>query len=207
MAGNLSIEQCGNVFANPKRQASSNYGIDSQGRVGLYVDEANRSWCSSSATYDRKSITIEVANNSGAPYWTVSKKAMDKLIELCADICKRNNIKKLNYTGDLNGNLIMHCWLTSTLCPGPYLKSKFDYIAEEVNKRIGAQFKPYLIKVTVDALNIRKGPSVDYEIVTTIKDKGIYTIVSQNGEWGLLKAYQNGRNGWINLYYTKEIKK
>ena len=85
MAGNLSIEQCGNIFADTKSPASSNYGIDSQGRVGLYVDEANGSWCGSSAIYNRKSITIEVANNSTAPDLTISDKAMNKLIELCVD--------------------------------------------------------------------------------------------------------------------------
>ena len=58
MARNLFIEQCGNIFADPKRQASLNYGIDSQGRVGLYVDEANRSWCGSSAIYDRKKALL-----------------------------------------------------------------------------------------------------------------------------------------------------
>ena len=136
MAGNLSVEACGNVFAPRSRQASSNYGVDSNGRVGMYVEEKNRSWCSSSASNDNQAITIEVANNSGAPNWTVSDKALAKTIELCVDICKRNGIKKLNYTGDESGNLTMHCWFAATSCPGPYLKSKFPYIASEVNKRL-----------------------------------------------------------------------
>ena len=136
MAGNLSIETCGNVFAPKSRQASSNYGIDSNGRVGMYVEEKNRSWCSSSALNDHQAVTIEVANNSAAPNWTVSDKALAKLIELCTDICKRNGIKRLNYTGDATGNLTMHCWFAATSCPGPYLKSKFTYIADEVNKQL-----------------------------------------------------------------------
>ena len=135
MAGNLSVETCGNVFAPRSRQASSNYGVDSNGRVGMYVEEKNRSWCSSSASNDNLAINIEVANNSGAPNWTVSDKALAKTIELCVDICKRNGIKKLNYTGDTSGNLTMHCWFAATSCPGPYLKSKFKYIADEVNKK------------------------------------------------------------------------
>ena len=44
MAGNCSVEPCGNLFANSARQASSNYGIGTDGRIALYVDEANRSW-------------------------------------------------------------------------------------------------------------------------------------------------------------------
>lgn len=136
MAGNLSVEQCGNVFANKNRQASSNYGIGSDGRVGLYVDEANRSWASSSRANDNIAVTIEVANDVVGGNWHVSDKALAKLIDLCTDICKRNGIKKLNFTGDANGNLTMHRYFASTACPGEYLASKFPYIADEVNKRL-----------------------------------------------------------------------
>ena len=138
MAGNLTVEQCGAVFAPTSRQASSNYGIGSDGRVGMYVEECNRSWCSSNAENDHRAVTIEVANDGGAPDWHVSDKALSKLIELCSDICKRNGISKLNYTGDKSGNLTMHKWFAATGCPGPYLESKFAYIAEQVNKRLSA---------------------------------------------------------------------
>ncbi len=134
MAGNLSVEQCGYIFSNSSRQASSNYGIGSDGRVGLYVAESNRSWSSSNYANDRRAVTIEVANNSGAPNWTVSDKALDKTIELCVDICRRNGIKKL--TPGPNGNLTQHNYYAATICPGLYLKSKFDHIANEVNKRL-----------------------------------------------------------------------
>lgn len=136
MAGNLSVEQCGVIFARPGREASSNYGIGTDGRVGLYVDEANRSWCSSSGVNDHRAITIEVANDGGAPNWHVSDTAIAKLIDLCVDICQRNGIKKLNYTGDKTGNLTMHKWFKATACPGPYLESKFPYIAQQVNARL-----------------------------------------------------------------------
>lgn len=136
MAGKLTVEQCGGEFAAASRRASSNYGIDSDGRVGMYVEECNRSWCSSNAENDHRAITIEVANDGGAPDWHVSDKALSKLIELCVDICQRNGIKKLNYTGDKSGNLTMHKWFTATACPGPYLASKFGYIAEQVNKKL-----------------------------------------------------------------------
>lgn len=136
MAGKLTVQSCGNVFASTSRQASSNYGIDSNGNVGLYVEEKNRSWCTSNQAVDNEAITIEVANSFVGGNWPVSDKALSKLIELCVDICKRNNISKLNYTGDKSGNLLMHCWYAATSCPGPYLKSKFPYIAQEVNKRL-----------------------------------------------------------------------
>lgn len=137
MAGNLSIESCGNIFAKASRKASSNYGIGSDGRIGMYVEEKNRSWCSSSAANDNQAITIEVANDGGAPNWHVSDKALASLIDLCTDICKRNGIVRLNFTGDASGNLTQHNYFAATACPGPYLKSKFQYIANEVNKRLG----------------------------------------------------------------------
>lgn len=137
MAGNLSVEECGDVFASSFREASSNYGVDSNGRVGLYVDEKDRSWATASREIDSKAVTIEVANDVVGGNWHVSDKALKKTIELCADICKRNGIKKLTFTGNKNGNLHAHRWYASTECPGQYLYSKFSYIADEVNKILG----------------------------------------------------------------------
>lgn len=146
MAGNLSVETCGNIFADPSREASANYGIDSNGRVGLYVEEHNRSWCSSNSSNDHQAITIEVANDGGAPNWHVSDKALNKLIDLCVDICQRNGIKQLNDTGDASGNLTRHNMFAATVCPGPYLESKFPWIAEQVNKRLGQPVTLYRVR-------------------------------------------------------------
>ena len=139
MAGNLSVETCGNVFAPSSRQASANYGIDSNGRVGMYVEERDRSWCSSNKANDHRAVTIEVADDVIGNGWHSSDKAMNKLVELCTDICRRNGIAKLNYTGDTNGNLTMHKWFAATDCPGAYLESKFPWIAEQVNKRLSGK--------------------------------------------------------------------
>jgi len=134
MAGNLTVEQCGAVFLPLSRAASSGYGIGSDGRVGMYVEEKNRAWTSSNADNDNQAVTIEVANDIIGGDWHVSDIALNKLIELCVDICKRNGIKELNYTGDVRGNLTMHKMFHATTCPGPYLESKFAYISDEVNK-------------------------------------------------------------------------
>lgn len=142
MAGNLSVEACGNVFAAESRQASSNYGIGSDGRIGLYVPEQYRAWTSSNRNNDAKAVTIEVANCAAGPDWPVSEAAFNSLIKLCADICRRNGIRELNYTGDTSGNLTMHCWFASTLCPGPYLKSRFPEIAALVNAQLAAAEDP-----------------------------------------------------------------
>ena len=141
MAGNLSIERCGDVFAPTTRKASSNYGIGSDGRIALYVEEKDRSWCTSNAANDNRAVTIEVANDGGAPDWHVSDKAMASLINLVADICKRNNIKKLiwstnksNRVNHLNGcNMTVHRDYAAKACPGNYLYNRHSYIATEVN--------------------------------------------------------------------------
>lgn len=174
MAGNLTVEQCGEIFAKSSRQASSNYGIDSKGRVGLYVDEANRSWCSSSPENDHMAITIEVANDGGEPDWHVSDKALSKLIDLCVDICQRNGIEKLNYTGTKAGNLTMHKWFAPTACPGKYLESKFPYIANEVNKRLSKPTKLYRVQVGAFA-----NKSNAEKLAKELRSKGYSTIIKE----------------------------
>lgn len=134
MAGNLTVYECGEVFQT--REASANYGIDGEGRVGLYVEEKYASWANANAASNRRSITIELANDQIGGQWHVYDKAIEKCIELCADICRRNGIKKLYYTGDTSGNLTRHNMFYATACPGPYLQSKFPYIESEVNKRL-----------------------------------------------------------------------
>jgi hypothetical protein len=142
MAGNLSVETCGKVFAARARKASSNYGVGTDGRIGLYVEECNRAWTSSNPENDYQAVTIEVANDGKGPNWHVSDKALAALIELCVDICKRNNIKKLVYTNDASGNLTRHNMFAATTCPGPYLQSKFPYIVEQVNKKLDLSIIP-----------------------------------------------------------------
>lgn len=147
MAGNLTIETCANVFAPTSRQASSNYGVGTDGRIGCYVDENDRSWCSSNRANDMRAITIEVANDGGADTgWHVSGVAMNSLIKLVADVCKRNNISKLVWSDNKddrinhrNGcNMTVHRDFANKSCPGDYLMSKMTYIASEVNKLLGA---------------------------------------------------------------------
>lgn len=157
MAGNLTVEQCGNVFAPSSRQASANYGIGNDGRVGMYVEEKDRSWCSSNSANDHRAVTIEVANSATGEPWPVSDKALNKLVDLCVDICKRNGIPKLVYTGGTSGNLTMHRWFAPTGCPGTYLASKFPWIAEQVNKRLnGGQTSESKPPVSGTLYRIRK---------------------------------------------------
>jgi len=149
MAGNASVETCGALFADPARKASSNYGIGSDGRIALYVDEANRSWCTSNAANDHRAITIEVANNGGAPDWPVSDKAYSALLNLLTDICRRNGIKKLLWRGDKSmigqvdkQNMTVHRWFAAKACPGDYLYNRHGEIAAEVNRRLEGEEEP-----------------------------------------------------------------
>ena len=135
MAGNLSIETCGNVFQT--REASANYGIGTDGRIGGYVPEEYRAWSTANPANDRRAINIELANDGGAETnWHVSDTAIEKCIELCVDICKRYGFS-LVYDETPNGSLTRHNMFMATTCPGSYLQSKFPYIANEVNRRLG----------------------------------------------------------------------
>lgn len=149
MAGDFSVETCGNIFQRKGRNASSNYGIGSDGRVGLYCPEADRSWCSSNRDNDHRAITIEVANNGGAPDWPISDAALSKLILLLADICRRNGISKLVWSdkkadrvGHKNGvNMTCHRDFAAKSCPGPFIYAREWEIASEVNKLLGVKEK------------------------------------------------------------------
>ncbi len=221
--GQLSVQTLGEIFAPESRKASSNYGIGYDGSIGMYVEEKDRSWCSSSASNDHRAITIEVACDPTAPY-AVNGKAYASLVKLLVDICERNNIKKLKWRADesLIGqvnkqNMTVHRWFSATECPGEWLYNRMGVIAAEVNKQLSVkntfdaskadESKSYKVKVTVSALNVRKGPGMNYDIVERIRDKGVYTIVDESAGkgsdkgWGKLKSGA----GWISLDYTNKI--
>lgn len=145
VVGQCSVETLGNVFAPTSRQASSNYGIGPDGRIGMYVEEKDRSWCSSSASNDHRAVTIEVASDTKDPY-AVTDEAFAALIKLCADICKRNGIKELKWKGDKSligqvdkQNMTVHRWFANKSCPGDYLYSRHAAIASLVNDILGAK--------------------------------------------------------------------
>lgn len=160
MAGNLTVERCGEVFQPTSRKASSNYGIGTDGRVGLYVDEKDRAWTSSSKANDSEAVTIEVANDMMGGNWHVSDLAYNKLIELCVDICKRNGIEELIWNGTKTGTLTCHYMFSATACPGPYLKSKMPEIAEEVNKRLNSNYKEPLLKDVEIIYEVQRGDTL-----------------------------------------------
>ena len=146
IVGQWTAQKGCDYFSNSSVKASANYIVGKDGSIGLSVEEKDRSWCSSNATNDHRAITIEVASDTTSPY-AVTDKALNGLIELCTDICKRNNIKKLVWSTNkndrvnhLNGcNMTVHRDFANKACPGEYLYERHGYIANEVNKRLGVE--------------------------------------------------------------------
>lgn len=154
VVGQCTVEALGAVFAPTTRQGSSNYGIGYDGRIGMYVEEKDRSWCSSSSANDHRAITIEVASDTTHPY-AVTEAAYNSLIDLCADICKRNGIKKLLWKGDKSligqvdkQNMTAHRWFAATGCPGDYLYQRYGDIANKVNKKLNEGENEMYIKIS-----------------------------------------------------------
>ena len=144
VVGQCTAETLGTIFAPTSRQASSNYGVGTDGKIGMYVEEKDRSWCSSNAANDNRAVTIEVASDTKHPY-AVNDRAFAALLDLVTDICKRNGIKKLVWStkkadrvNHKNGcNMTVHRDYANKSCPGDYLYNRHGEIAAEVNRRLG----------------------------------------------------------------------
>ena len=146
------METLGNIFLPVSRQASSNYGIGPDGRVGMYVEEKNRSWCSSSNANDQRAVTIECASDTTEPY-AFRDVVYQTLIKLCVDICKRNGKTKLLWLGDkaktLNYNpkpdemvLTVHRWFANKSCPGNWMYARMGDLAKKVTAALGGNTNP-----------------------------------------------------------------
>lgn len=147
VVGQCTAEGLGDWFARSSTQASSNYGIDKDGRVGLYVEEKNRSWCTSSNANDQRAVTIECASDTKEPYW-MNDKVYQTLIKLCVDICRRNGKKKLLWFGDKTKTLnytpksdemviTVHRWFANKSCPGNWLYAHLGDLASKVTAQLG----------------------------------------------------------------------
>lgn len=216
VVGQLSAESICGCFTSPSRQASCNYGIGTDGRISLCVEEKNRSWCSSNRDNDQRAVTIECASDRAEPY-TMTDAVYRSLINLCADICKRNGKTKLLWFGDKAKTLsyvpktnemvlTVHRWFKNKSCPGNWLYERLGDLATQVTNKLGGATEtvpnvPYKARVTDGALNIRKGVGTSYPVVGVIRDRGVYTIVEESNGWGKLKSGA----GWICLRYTQKV--
>lgn len=146
VCGQCTVQGLGSVFAPASRKASSNYGIGADGKIGMYCEERDRSWCSSSASNDNRAVTIEVASDVSAPY-AVRDAAYASLLDLCVDICQRNGKTKMVWIPDKakalaykpaadEMRMTVHRWFADTSCPGAYLMDRMAAIAAAVNDRL-----------------------------------------------------------------------
>lgn len=198
MAGNCSVEICGGIFAPKSRQASSNYGIGSDGRIAVYVDETNGPWTSGSYKNDCRAITFEVANLGDS---SITNAAWKSLVALCVDICKRYGFKGVQYTGSADHSkqksgymlLTKHCWFQNTDCPGKWLTQQFERLANEVNAAMGGKAP------TVRPRNNTQGGALDVDGIgsyNTVLDMqhalGTYEDGTISGQWKPNHQYFEG---------------
>lgn len=146
VVGQLSAETLCACFP-AGRDASCNYGIGTDGRVSLCVEEKNRSWCSSSNANDQRAVTIECASDKTEPY-AMNGAVYSTLIKLCTDICRRNGKKKLLWLGDKDKTLnyspasdemvlTVHRWFANKSCPGNWLYARLGDLAAKVTAALG----------------------------------------------------------------------
>lgn len=216
VVGQCTVETLGNIFASTSRQASSNYGVGKDGRIGMYVEEKDRSWCTSSSANDNRAVTIEVASDTTHPY-AVTDAAYNGLIDLLVDIFQRNGKTKLLWFGDKaktlaytpqSNEMVMtvHRWFAAKSCPGDYLYNRHGQIADEVTRRLGGATVPtttvsYQGKVIAnDGLNCRTQPYVSSSNLVMTYPKGtILTITKEQNGWGFTGL------GWVSLEYVEKI--
>lgn len=180
VVGQCSVETLGRIFLPTSRQASCNYGIGVDGRVGMYVEEKNRSWCSSSNANDQRAVTIECASDTTAPY-AFKDVVYQKLITLCIDICKRNGKKKLLWLGDKDKTLnyspaademglTVHRWFANKSCPGDWMYARMGDLASKVTAALSGtvttQKQLYRVRKTWSDSKSQKGA---YKILANAK--------------------------------------
>lgn len=202
VVGQCSVETLGNVFAPTSRQASSNYGVGKDGRIGMYVEEKDRSWCSSNSANDNRAVTIEVASDTTDPY-AVTDAAYEALIKLVADICKRNNIKKLVWSTNkndrinhLNGcNMTVHRDYANKSCPGDYLYNRHGDIANRVNAILNGNTIEEEEEMTQEQFNTMMNTWIAEQAE---KDPGTWS--AEQRTWAEKNGYVNGDNQGRKMY-------
>lgn len=209
LPGQLTLATVGSIFAKKSKQASANYAIGRDGKIGLYVAECNRSWCSSSPKNDQRAVTIECASELESPY-EFNTKVWKSLVKLCTDICERNGKTKLLWLGTKSKTLTyspksnemvltVHRWFANKTCPGDWMMKHMDELAEEVTKNLGddsqevtknleddSQEVPFTVTIKKET-KIKKSASAKSATVDTISS-GVYTIVEVVNDYGKLKS-------------------
>ena len=187
-------------FQSNYRGSSAHYFVGHAGEVWQCVEDKDISWHCGAASYkhpycrNSNSIGIELCCRQLANgTWYFEEKTIKAAIELVKELMKKYNIPA--------ANVIRHYDVTGKVCPEPYVRDTGAWNTFKASLTTNTSTSGYLVKITADALNVRKGPGVGYKIATTVKKNGVYTIVDELNGWGKLKSGA----GWISLAYTKRV--
>lgn len=186
MAGVLTAKQCGSIFAKAGRNGSAHYGVGSDGKIGLYVDEKNVAWHAGNWPENQCSIGIEISNSSLGGKWPVSDKTLKAAIPLIADIMKRNGIKEATK----GKTLTWHSMYSATACPGDYLRSKMTYICNEVNKILKA-------KPTNTTAVVKQGDKVKTTAYYDVYGVKLNRKIINDGTSVWKKTDNHGKHAWL----------
>ena len=231
--GQVKAQNAGAAFSNPKRKASANYTIATDGTVVLHVDEENRSWCSSSAANDNRAITIENACDATAPY-AFNDKVYNKLVDLCVDICQRygkntlvwipDKAKGVAYEPKANEmKLTAHRWLAATACPGEWMYARMGDLANRVNAKLGSAGSTPVVTSPTPTVQTSKPqvstPTAAFKVRVTDPSLNVrkgpgtnYPIAGTIKDMGVYTIVETQGSwgklksgaGWISLNYTKK---
>ena len=190
VVGQMSVAALGAWFAKSTTQASSNYGIGCDGKIALYVDEDNRSWCSSNADNDNRAITIECASDTASPY-RMNNCVYNSLVELCTDICRRYGKNKLIWIPDKTRALAykpksnemlltVHRWFADKSCPGNWLYNRLDGLAETVTKKLNPV---YFVQIG----SFKKKSNAE-RLVKTLAQRDITAMVKHIGDYYVVRT-------------------
>lgn len=216
--GQVTAKQGCDYFATTDRDCSANYVLGCDAKIGLSVEEKNRSWCTSSASNDHRAITIEVASDTTEPY-AVRDNVFATLLDLVTDICKRNGIKKLVWSTNKsdrvnhkNGcNMTVHRDYANKSCPGKYLYDRHGEIAAEVNKRLGATSSDTTATTsaikTNDVVSIAEGATYydgARKVPAWVRKKN-WIVKQVSGDRAVIDKSQDGKNAICSPINTKYL--
>lgn len=204
VVGQCSVETLGNIFLPASKQASCNYGIGADGRVGLYVEECNRSWCSSSNANDQRAVTIECASDTTEPY-AFKDVVYKALIKLCIDICKRNGKTKFLWLGDKDTTLAyapapdemiltVHRWFANKSCPGNWLYTRMDDLAARVTAGLSTD-----TEMEENDMDLEKFKELWHEMRKELQDNDASAYSEDARKWAVENGIvQGGSSGEFN---------
>ena len=197
-----SAENNCKYFQNTYRGASAHYFVGHAGDVWQCVEDQHIAWHCGASKYkhpycrNENSIGIELCCRKKADgTWYFEEATVKAAQELVKELMAKHNIPV--------ANVIRHYDVTGKTCPEPYVRdtAAWNTFKASLTTTPAPIASGYLVKVTADVLNVRKGAGTGYKITTQVKKGEVYTIVQEYNGWGKLKSGA----GWISLNYTKRV--